>query len=92
MFSYHMSDACYKQYCHKKSLLKLQSDKERRENDDTMNISVSEDETLRKSTRKGAPRNGLQARVALKLDSLGCAKKKQFVAEWELTHHDIQTL
>ena len=32
VFYYNLSNACYKQYCHKKSLLKFQSDKEKIEN------------------------------------------------------------
>lgn len=68
VFSYHMSNVCYNS--HKKFLLKLQSDKERSQSDDTLNISLNEDEGLRKSPRKRARYNSPEARVTSNLDSL----------------------
>ena len=71
VFYYHVNNACYKQYCHKKSLLKIQSEKERLENEDKASPSQSTDEeNVRKPARKRARHYSPEARITSNLDRL----------------------
>ena len=71
LFYFHLSNACYKQYCYKKSLLKFQSDKEKTEYEDEANkLQSTEEQNLRKSARKRARHHSPQASVSSYLDHL----------------------
>lgn len=70
VFYYHMNNACYKQYCHKKSILTLQRAKERLENEKESTSQSTEEESPRKSGRRRARHHSPQAGVTSNRDHL----------------------